>query len=67
MPENRFDGQPVNGTQVALTSSGSAITPHRVIVTENGRLVRETDFASKADAQRAYDQEQKAAVNAKRP
>jgi hypothetical protein len=66
MPENRFDGQPANGAQVALTSTGSAITPYRVTVTENGRLVRETDYASKVDAQRAYAEEQRAVVNAPR-
>jgi hypothetical protein len=67
MPETRFDRFPVNGTQVALTNSGLEITPHRVTVTENGHLVRQLDFTSKADAQRAYDQEQKAMVDATRP
>jgi hypothetical protein len=67
MPETRFDGPPINGTQVALTSSGSEITPYRVTVTENGRLVRQLEFTSKADAQHAYDQELKAANNAERP
>jgi hypothetical protein len=64
--ETRFGGQPVNGTQVALTNSGSEITPYRVTVTENGRLVRQTDFTRKEDAQRAYDQEREAA-NSSRP
>jgi hypothetical protein len=59
--ETRFGGQPVNGTQVALTNSGSEITPYRVTVTENGRLVRDMEFTKKEDAQQAYDQELKAA------
>ena len=67
MPETRFDGPPTNGTQVAMTNSGSEITPYRVTVTENGLLLRETDFASKADAQRLYEQEQRALINAQRP
>jgi hypothetical protein len=67
MAESRFDGQPGNGTQVAMTNSGSDITPYRVTVTENGRLVRQLEFTSKADAQHAYDREQKAAINAQRP
>jgi hypothetical protein len=67
MPESRFDGQPINGTQVAMINSGSKFTPYRVTVTKKGQVVRELDFASKADAQHAYDQEQKAANNAPRP
>jgi len=38
--------------------------PYRVVVTENGRLVRQLDFGSSADAQRVYDQERKAAASA---
>jgi hypothetical protein len=66
MSETDFGGPPANGTQVALTSSGSGITPFRVTVTENGRLVRQLDFATRADAERAAEQERRAAVNAKR-
>jgi hypothetical protein len=66
MPETRFDGPPINGIQVALTSSGSEITPYRVTVTENGQLVRQLQFTSKADAQRVHDEKWKAAHNAKR-
>ena len=66
MPETRFDGPPVNGVQVAMTNSGSEITPYRVTVTKNGRLVRDEEFTLKTDAQRFYDQEI-AAINASRP
>lgn len=66
MSETRFDGPPVNGVQVAMTNSGSEITPYRVTVTENGRLVRQEEFTLKADAQRFYDQEM-AAINAPGP
>ncbi len=64
MPDTRFDGAPVNGTQVVLTNSGSEITPYRVKVTKDGQLVQQTDFTLKADALRAYEQEQKAALDA---
>lgn len=66
MPDTRFDGPPTNGTQVTMTNSGSEITPYRVTVTENGQLVWEQEYTLRADARRAFDQQQ-AAINAKRP
>lgn len=66
MPETPFDRPPVNGTQVAMTNSGSKITPYRVTVTINGQLVRQMEFTTKADAQRAYEQELRALANAPR-
>jgi hypothetical protein len=66
MSENRFGDPPVNGAQVAMTNTGSAITPYRVTVTKNGRLIKDEEFTLKADAQRFHDQ-QWAEINASRP
>lgn len=66
MADNRFGKPPANGTQVTLTPSGSTITPHRVTVRRDGELVKETDYTSLGDAQRALAEEQKAALNALR-
>jgi hypothetical protein len=63
MSENRFDVPPANGIQVVLTKTGPALTPYHVVVTENGRLIKDETFTSERDALRLRDQEQKAALN----
>jgi hypothetical protein len=57
MSDFTFGDAPKNGVQVTITSNNPAPTPHHVRVTVNGALKKELAFTSRADAERAQQEE----------